>query len=262
VINSTHADASIYVDKWTFSNPDYNLASGTFVDTIAKANPIVVVTPYSVVYNDETNTATGTVYGLNNVVLTGLNLNNTVHTNASTYTDTWTFYNPNYNSASSAVVDTIAKAGANIVMTGYNTFYNAEPHMATGTAYGINGVVLPGLNLNGTTHINVGTYTDVWTFTDITGNYNNASGTVVDAITPSKSKMVKETVNVPKTTVVKATILVPGIKEVKIVERVQVNGKWIKKTVLVPETVMVKKTVLVNETKMVHKTEMVQVYYS
>ena len=262
VINSTHTGSGTYVDNWIFSNPDYNFASGTFVDTISKANPIVVVTPYSVVYNGAANTATGAAYGINNVALTGLNLNNTVHTNASTYTDTWTFSNPNYNSASSAVVDTIAKASANIVVTGYNTFYNAEPHMATGTAYGINGVVLPGLNLNGTTHIDVGTYTDVWTFTDATGNYNNASGTVVDTITPSKSKMVRETVLVPKTTVVKATVLVPGIKEVKVVERVQVNGKWIKKTVLVPETVLVKKTVLVNETKMTKKTEMVKVYYS
>ena len=122
------------------------------------------------------------------------------------------------------------------------------------------GVALSGLNLSGTTHTAVGTYADFWTFSN--PNFNNASGTLVDTITPSKSKMVRETVLVPKTTVVKATVVVPGIKNVKVVERVLVNGKWIKKTVLVPETVMVKKTVLVNETKMTKKTEMVKVYYS
>ena len=159
------------------------------------------------------------------------------------------------------MTDTIQKANASIDVVGYNTFYNAVAHTATGTVYGLNGAVLPGLNLGGTIHTNVGTYADTWTFTAPNGNYNNASGVVADTITPSKSKMVKETVLVSTTTAVKATILVPGIKEVKVVERVQVNGKWVKKTVLVPETVLVKKTVLVNETKMTKKTEMVRVYY-
>jgi hypothetical protein len=44
------------------------------------------------------------------------------------------------------------------------------------------GETLSGLDLSGTTHKLVGNYTDTWTFTDSTGNYNNASGTVNDVI--------------------------------------------------------------------------------
>ncbi len=236
-----------------------NYTVGTYnpsILTIAKADTIITVTPYSVTYDGNVHNASGTS-------LTGLVINS-AHTNAGTYTDSWTYTDPNgnYNSQTGIITDTIAKANANISVIGYNTFYNAAPHAATGAVYGVNGTTLSGLNLGGTVHTNVGTYADVWTFTDITDNYNNASGVVTDTITPSKSKMVKETVNVPKTTVVKATVLVPVVKEVKVVERDWVGNKWVKKTVLVPETVLVRKTVLVNETKMVKKTKMVKVYYS
>jgi len=45
------------------------------------------------------------------------------------------------------------------------------------------GATLTGLVLTGTTHTVVGTYSsDSWTFTDSAGNYNNASGTITDAI--------------------------------------------------------------------------------
>src|SRR5262249_32359654 len=46
-----------------------------------------------------------------------------------------------------------------------------------------------GLNLDGTKHVNVGSYpTDPWTFTDVTGNYNNANGTVSDTILQAFTK--------------------------------------------------------------------------
>ena len=42
---------------------------------------------------------------------------------------------------------------------------------------------LSGLDLSGTTHTNAGFYKDdAWTFTDVTGNYNNTSGKVDDNI--------------------------------------------------------------------------------
>ena len=37
-------------------------------------------------------------------------------------------------------------------------------------------------NLSATAHTNAGTYTDTWGFTDSTGNYNDASGQVIDII--------------------------------------------------------------------------------
>ncbi len=264
VLNTTHIDVGTCSDTWTFSNPNYFSANGTVVDTINKANATITVPGYYITYDGNPHTATGTAIGVLGERLSGLDLAGITHTNAGTYTDTWTFTDVtgNYNDTSGTVVDTINKANANFSILGYNTFYNASTHSATGAVYGVNAATLAGLNLSGTTHTAVGTYTDVWTFTDTTGNYNNASGVVADTVTPSKSKMVRETVLVPEIKTVKATVLVPGIKEVKAVDRLLVNGKWIKKTVLVPETVMVKKTVLVNEIKMVNKTEMVKVYYS
>ena len=261
VTGTAHTNAGVYTDTWTFSNQNYTSQSGTVTDVIAKANAVIGVQPYNTIYDGAWHNATGSATGVNGA-LNGLTVNG-AHINAGYSTDSWSFTDStgNYNNASGQFGDTIAKANATVVVNGYNTFYNALSHIAIGAVYGVNGGTLSGLNLSNTVHTNVGTYTDVWTFTDITGNYNNASGTVVDTITPSKSKMVRETVLVPKTTTIKATVLVPGIKNIKVVERVLVNGKWIKKTVLVPETVMVKKTVLVNVTKMVKKTEMVKVYY-
>jgi hypothetical protein len=44
---------------------------------------------------------------------------------------------------------------------------------------------LAGLDLSGTTHTNAGNYSgDSWTFTDVSGNYNDAHGTVDDVISP------------------------------------------------------------------------------
>ena len=264
VINSAHTNAGTYTDSWTYTDPNgnYNSSTGIITDTIAKANASINATPFSVTYDGNFHTATGVVAGVNGAGLSGLTVSS-AHTNAGTYADSWFFSDTtgNYNNASGTITDTIAKANANISVIGYNTFYNAVSHIAIGAVYGVNGVALSGLNLSNTVHLNVGTYTDVCTFTDTTGNYNNASGTVVDTITPSKSKMVRETVLVPKTTVVKATVLVPVVKEVKVVERVKVGNKWVKKTVLVPKTMMVKKSVLVSKIKMVKKTAMVRVYY-
>src|SRR5262249_36323078 len=60
--------------------------------------------------------------------------------------------------------------------------YDSNAHTATGTATGVQGESLSGLDLSGTAHTNAGNYADDWTFTDTTGNYNNTSGTVDDSI--------------------------------------------------------------------------------
>lgn len=77
----------------------------------------------------------------------------------------------------------ITKATPVISVTGYTVVYDGVAHTATGTATGVGGEILSGLDLSGTTHTNVGTYNhDSWTFTDTTGNYFNAAGNVVDVI--------------------------------------------------------------------------------
>ena len=61
--------------------------------------------------------------------------------------------------------------------------YDGSSHTATGSCTGVGNLVLSGLVLTGTTHTNVGIYnSDPWSFTDVTGNYNNASGAVNDVI--------------------------------------------------------------------------------
>ena len=98
--------------------------------------------------------------------------------------------------------------------------YDGAPHTATGTATGVNGESLGGLDLNSTVHTAVGTYPDTWTFTDSTCNYSNASGTVVDTINPAPApqpyKLVKEVELVPVTKLVKVTELVPVVKLVNL----------------------------------------------
>src|SRR5205823_5076058 len=60
--------------------------------------------------------------------------------------------------------------------------YDAASHTATGSVSAIGPVNQGDLHLGGTTRTNAGTTTDTWTFTDTTGNYNDATGPVTDSI--------------------------------------------------------------------------------
>jgi hypothetical protein len=187
---TTHTSAGDYAtDAWTFTDVtgNYQNATGTVRDKINKASATINVTPYNVTYDGAAHTATGTATGVGGVDLSGsLNLSGTTHTNAGIYNaDPWTFTGgANYNDASGTVNDGINKANATIKVTPYSVTYDGAAHTATGTATGVGGVNLAaGLNFGATTHTNAGDYaTDAWTFTDATGNYNNASGTVLDRI--------------------------------------------------------------------------------
>jgi hypothetical protein len=185
---ATHTNAGTYgSDPWVFTDVtgNYNNGNGTVSDAIAKANPTVNVTPYNVTYDGNTHTATGTVTGVKSEALSGLDLSGTTHTNAGDYTsDSWTFIDStgNYNNANGTVHDSIAKANAIITVTGYNVTYDGNAHTVSGSATGVKGEALNGLDLGGTAHTNAGSFTDTWAFTDTTGNYNNGSGSVADVI--------------------------------------------------------------------------------
>ncbi len=77
----------------------------------------------------------------------------------------------------------ITKADPLCTVTPYEVIYDGIQHIATGMCKGALGENLAGLNLSGTAHFHVGNYTDPWTFTDTTGNYNDGGGSVNDAIT-------------------------------------------------------------------------------
>ena len=169
---------------FTDTTGNYNDASRTFMDTIAKANAVISVVPYSVTYDGAWHNAAGSALGLSGLTVSS------AHQNAGYYTDSWTFIDStgNYNNASGQFGDNIARANAAIVVNGYNVNFDGANHAATGAAYGVNGVVA-GLDLSSTVHSNVGTHNDTWTFNN--ANYNYASGTVVSLISPAPVSVVR-----------------------------------------------------------------------
>ncbi|MBI5314700.1 MAG: hypothetical protein HZB34_01860 [Nitrospirae bacterium] len=108
----------------------------------------------------------------------------TSHTNAGTYIDTVTFTDVtgNYKDTIKNVKSTINKANAVISLTGYYGTYDGFAHQATGTATGVLGESLAGLNMSVTSHTNAGTYIDTVTFTDVTGNYKDTLKNVKSTI--------------------------------------------------------------------------------
>jgi hypothetical protein len=141
--------------------------------------------PYT--YRGSAFTATGVVTGaggLNHgvaVVYSGDCLNVTT---ANGCTATATFVgDTNHTGSSDSKSITLVKADATIHVYGYSGAYNGAPHGASGTATGVQGENLSAsLNLgNSYTYVPGGTAN--WTFTDVTGNYNNKSGSVDIVIT-------------------------------------------------------------------------------
>jgi hypothetical protein len=185
---TTHTDAGEYpTDAWTFTDVtgNYNNTNGTVHDSIAKADATCTVTPYTVTYDGNPHTATGSCLGVKGESLSGLDLSGTTHTNAGNYTDGWTFTDVtgNYKDTNGTVLDSIARAEATCTVTAYTVTYDGNPHTATGSCLGVKGETLSGLDLSATTHTDAGDYpSDAWGFTDVTGNYNNTSGTVPDSI--------------------------------------------------------------------------------
>ena len=191
---TTHSNAGTFTDGWSFHDAAGNYAdqSGTVTDSIGQASAVIVITPYtsaSTTYDGNTHTATGTATGNGGINLSSdLTLTGATHINAGTYIDTWTFHDPtgNYHDASGTITDSIAQASAALVVTPYTVTYSGVAHTATGAATGVNNVDLSAdFSLGGTTHTNVGTYADSWSFHDVAGNYRDANGTVTDSIVPA-----------------------------------------------------------------------------
>ncbi|THJ24991.1 MAG: Ig-like domain repeat protein, partial [Nitrospira sp. CG24E] len=80
----------------------------------------------------------------------------------------------NYNLTSVATTTAdIDKADAILDVIGFDGFYDGNQHGATGTATGVLGEPLAGLDLSGTFFSTVGIHLGAWTFTDVTGNYTD-----------------------------------------------------------------------------------------
>ena len=180
-------------------NHDPSSDSATFEITQATSTTVVTFEPGPYTYRGIAFTATAVVTGADGlsqpvaVVLSGDCVNVTT---ADGCTATATFAgDANHSGSTDSRSITITRADAVCTVTGYTGTYDGATHGATGSCLGVAGAVpsggvdaaappavpLAGLDL-GATFIDVPGGTADWTFTDATGNYNNASGTVAIAI--------------------------------------------------------------------------------
>ena len=170
--------------NWTFTDVtgNYHNAVGSVGIVIQKANATIAVQGTTVTYDGQAHGATGSATGVQGETLAGLDLGAS-YTNVPGGTANWTFTDVtgNYFDASGSVAIVITKAGASISVSGFSGVYDGAAHGATGSAIGVNGETLAGLDL-GASFTNVPGGTANWTFTDVTGNYYDASGSVAIVI--------------------------------------------------------------------------------
>ena len=200
---------------------DHSASGGTADLTINKAGATIMVNGYSVTYNGNSHTATGMATGVGGESLSGLDLSGTTHTNVGTYaSDSWTFIDVtgNYNNASGTVEDSIGQADAKSSVTAIaGLIYNGKAQTtAGGTATDVFGNALPGgdFDLTKTVHTNAGTYNgDMWSFSDPSGNYMSASGTVSGGIgkAPSTTTAIGDSFTYDGTTHTGGSAVVSGV---------------------------------------------------
>jgi hypothetical protein len=175
------ADAGSY--DVVVSNSCGSVTSSAATLTVNKADAACNITGYTGVYDGDPHGATGSCTGVKGETLAGLDLGASF-TDVPGGTADWTFTDKtgNYNDASGRVAIVINKADATCTVNGYDVIYDGNAHTATGSCVGVKDETLSGLDLESTVHTTVGTWGDSWTFTDVTGNYNNTTGTVADRI--------------------------------------------------------------------------------
>lgn len=170
------------VTAYYAGDANHEPSDGAAVITIHKATATVTVAGYSGVYDGLPHGATGSATGVNGEPLAGLDLGASF-ANVPGGTAHWAFTDVtgNYNDDAGSVNIVITKADAHVSVAGYTGVYDGHSHGATGSATGVNGETLAGLDL-GAGFANVPGGTADWAFADVTGNYNDASGSVAVVI--------------------------------------------------------------------------------
>lgn len=187
---TAHTNAGAYSDGWTFIDVtgNYLNASGVVNNIIAKATPIATVTGYSIAYDAQPHTATGSVVGVRGEALSGLSLAATTHTTVGVYNDHWTFSdgNGNYTDLAGDVSDTISKGVATITLAPLTQTYDgsAKPVIATTAPAGLTvDIAYDGV---AAAPVYPGAHTVVCTITD-----PNYSGSKSDTLTISTTALVR-----------------------------------------------------------------------
>jgi hypothetical protein len=197
---TTHTDAGDYLaDAWTFTNANYNSASGTVDDEISQASTATTVSVSNATYDTLQHGGSALVSGaggLNQplaVSYTGRNgtvyNSNTAPLNAGDYTASAVYPgDANHVGSSDSQAFSIARATPLIGATGTFTF-DGMAHAATATATGVAGYVVPGAfdfsylrsGTGGTPSANApaeaGDYVVNAAFLSNDTNYNDAVGT-------------------------------------------------------------------------------------
>jgi large repetitive protein len=161
-------------------NYAFNYIPGSF--SVGKADPSCTVAGATITYDGNAHGASGSCLGVMSETLSGLVLGASF-TNVPGGSADWTFTDVtgNYNDDAGSAAIAIGKADATIVVTGFSGTFDGTAHGATGSATGAKGEDLAGLVITGS-------FTDVpggtadWTFTDVTGNYNDDAGSAAIAI--------------------------------------------------------------------------------
>ena len=170
--------------NWSFAGDgNYNSSNGTAQIAMTKANATIAVNGYTGVYDGSAHSASGSATGVSGEQLNEFLDLGTSFTNVPGGTANWSFAgNGNYNPASGTANIVITKANATITVNGYTGVYDGNPHGATGSATGVNGENLTGLNL-GASFTNVPGGTANWSFAG-NENYNAQNGDATITITP------------------------------------------------------------------------------
>jgi len=199
VTGTTHTNTASYPnDPWIFTDPlgNYVSANGTVADTInISSATIVMANVADHTYGDANFTVTANATSDGAVTFYVSNGPATVNPSTGVVTLTGAGHvsmrasvaaTSNYTAATSADINfNVSPANATIHVTPYTVTYDGAAHTASATATGVGGVSLSptDFTMGGTTHTNAGTYTnDAWSFSDPSGNYNSANGTVTDTI--------------------------------------------------------------------------------
>ena len=181
---TTHTDAGDYTDEWLFidSTGNYNNDSDFIKDLIDGAFPDCssIIDSANVFYNGTTYPR-GECKDIIGNPMAGLDLGPTI-TNVGIFSSHWIFTSlasNNYYDQEGFGAVVISPANASCTITPYNVPFDGGPHIASGSCLGVLGETLAAPDLSGTEHTDAGAYLgDPWTFTDVSGNYNDTSGTV------------------------------------------------------------------------------------
>jgi hypothetical protein len=196
-LGSTFTNVPGGTAQWTFANADYVSQNGDVDIVINSIDPTCAVNGFTGPYDGDPHAASGACTGVGGAPLTGLDLGASF-TNVPGGTADWAFHDTagNYNDKSGSVAIDISKAAATCTIDGYTGPYDGFAHGAAGACTGAKSETLAGLDL-GASFTNVPGGTADWAYTDVTGNYEDQTGTAAIVINPVDAVCTVEGFNGP-----------------------------------------------------------------